>query len=543
MVRLIFYRLDQIDLEAHGQVVFKLFQRIFTKYEDSHGDPQNHILARLDLGYYVIGTTMCKLAAQLKEPRETRNLRSWVKFRDFIAMEVTVQQFDTQQRQLGWLPQNQKEFSSYLELSGIPYDPSIAQQFGDRRFRFGREAAFLIHRVVQDLLRSIIGLHQKLYSPSEPPDRKPSEDDEKYAANVKRYDTATRDRFRRQLGELHEKLTLLLGFSELPNVLNCYIDSIRPLPNDNHTSVDVYGNLDDAIMLNQDINQEAVDREDLVQDETDDERHSDGTNGSKFDTAAQRHRKWQRRYKQWIRGIIAQIRAASHLGVVDLRSHSSRLQNTTFEFIHSKPPSDDHMEEWSSTVSRALAHDPSTRDAVIEVLSWLQDDDQDGQLNETYKWLFAWKFTGSFHCEAIIACRNIKRFMGLSPDAKRLRGSKIGVSKRCCVVCSFLLNAIRYGSYKTSWPGRPGMIWRCDLPEDCPYELVEIVSTNLDKYLSEVLVKALPLLAAERTKRQEKYLQWETHSDDSLAQSKDHPNPCGPNVTTGRNIWRSSPEG
>ncbi|KAL9629922.1 MAG: hypothetical protein Q9204_005003 [Flavoplaca sp. TL-2023a] len=526
--RLILYDLSSIDLQTHGHVVFKLAQRAHKEVADAN---EESLMTNITFIFYILGMSLQRLESRLREPLESPKRKSWIKFHEFLKRQITATDFETGQHDhLRWSHSHRNIFSARLTEANFRLDPALERKFEEPKIEFTRDVAYVFHQLVMESLITIVNspvvkighistkVPKRSRNVAEPLD---DDKDEAQQNRKKRYHT---DQFKLLVAAMQN----LLRIDALGNALHLYTRSIKPPP---RKDGDTVTSPDDELTQNQAINQEAVDAEygdnefhrnenNTGDDDTGGKSPSieshvlSGLTGSPKNTYTEGERKWQSSYEQWIQGILSQLKAAMSLGAGQPPGHTMKIQQTTFTFITADPPGR-KMEKWPLTINSILRDDWDTRDKVKEALATLRDtarkDDPFIKLkNEN------WKFTGAIHCEAMIACRNLAQTsMDTFYERNQSGASKIGVSKNCCLLCSWLLNAIsEEKSRALTYRGDSGLVWRYTLPKDCPLETAKQVSIRLDQYLANTLRGALGLLTAEADKRDRKQEIYEHSSQD-----------------------------
>lgn len=99
-------------------------------------------------------------------------------------------------------------------------------------------------------------------------------------------------------------------------------------------------------------------------------------------------------------------------------------------------------------------------------------------------------FTGTVHCEAIVAVDLVKHLKNLNPKPLPL----LGVSRRCCFVCAWFLHEI-YSYYIPGFDGKVSVareanrVWPVSLPKDTDVLIANKIIDRLRDLLHRKLVE------------------------------------------------------
>ena len=282
-------------------------------------------------------------------------------------------------------------------------------------------------------------------------------------------------------------------FTRLPNALKHYVESVKP-PCDSSSegALEDESTNDEALSLR--VNSEKANNDEQVND--------NDTNGAANQNPKELRGEgcsdvstWLAKCQQWISSIVRKPKATSSLVGLYRKSDTQRIENLSFIPIHTDPPTSG-MEDWIVTIKRALDVDiPGSRyvnecGSVIAALEGLCEAADD---HESYSWLdkTQWKFSGTVHCVAMLACRSFTTSPKSSPDFEERRlTSKTGVWGSCCYVCSLVLEE----AYRYLWRQIPDRVLSCTLPEVCPLERVMCISDELEMRLRRDLFDSFPKL-------------------------------------------------
>ncbi|KAL8854949.1 MAG: hypothetical protein Q9221_000145 [Calogaya cf. arnoldii] len=390
------YSLGDIDLESHGQVVFTLFRNIVTdrislseKPETNKSLEQKLSDSRMTFMLYILGTSLSKLGTLLKEPTEMNIQQSWPGFLEFLDVDPASQRFKDQQIGLQWSPRYQDQFSTLLDWfspdAAVKHKvqdqdhAAIKQKFRNRQLTFDRDTALFFHNIIKVTLKNIIHLHGKVFS-EEDGKKKANDGHKEEAKDAGKKEHAKDDGSEdeemskseeKAQNSIMQKPGRAINDFQLPHALNLYVESCPPICRSNHDASNVLGQLKDLDddnhqkKRNQALNEEAKNQEEIDDENLDHEISYDDPNKGDL-------RKWQERYKQWIRGIVSQFGAASYVAHMEIKGHTSRIQSTEFEFI-SAGQAPDKMEPWKETIQRALEPYPTECGKVVKALSRLRD--------------------------------------------------------------------------------------------------------------------------------------------------------------------------
>ena len=295
----------------------------------------------------------------------------------------------------------------------------------------------------------------------------------------------------KEFGKYPPKLVFTLErldrFTRLPNALKRYVESVKP-PCDSSSE----GALED-----ESTNDEALSLRVNSEKATNDEQVDDNdTNGAANQNPKEPRGEgcsdvstWRVKYQQWIPSIVRKSKATSSLVGLYRKGDTQRIENLSFIPIHTDPPTSG-IEDWILTTKRALDVDITGNEYHNDCHRILCEAADDW---ESYSWLdkTQWKFSGTVHCVAMLACRSFTTSPKSSPDFEERRlTSKTGVWGSCCYVCSLVLEE----AYRYLWRQIPDRVWSGTLPEDCPLERVMCISEELEMRLRRDLLDSLPKL-------------------------------------------------
>ena len=472
------------------------------------------------LQLYVVGMSIPKLDSHLKEYKDVKK-SDWSGFYEFLEGSVSEANFNPKPKPMLWSAWDKRNFARLLEKWKQEPGPNLNEKI--ERGQFDHGVALVFHHLLAKIIVYILqqrnamnvqSPHAERLAPSMPFQRQ----------------SCFRPGFRR----LHWALGNLTVLLELPSAMKLYTGSVTPTfrstqnasrsrdstyqphPSDSRSG-DEDSTADDST------NDDSTDDDSTDDDSADDDSaDEDSADEYKAKGASVRHiscpRKshhgkysegdvlpckapmsvvqWRKKYLAWITGILRQWRAASHLVNLEQQipvvRHISKLSFTPV--MASKP--DTEMEHWKCTIRRVLRI--QDRKAFSEIKNYLSVLAENASRTSTYSWLQKWRFCGAVHCEALIACENLKNARTKSSmepgKLTRETKSKIGVSKRCCTVCTFLLQNLRQPAGHipplgpVAYLGSSGKIWGCALPKECPVDLAEVVNDRLSEYLREALL-------------------------------------------------------
>jgi len=445
-------------------MVFQLLQTYLKLEASSPNDLDACFRARMDFKCYVIGMSLAKLHAQVEE-RDWAVKKYEKGFRQFLESEVDEHQFHVSKTDLKWTPILKKRFLEHANaIEGLHLDFIALAQKVEVSGSFDIDLARVIHQILRfnfdQIVQSLNELQQLRLSKFDQGNK------------FSQQQTHKLENFTKKFEKLVTCLLALQAFvADCKKLFSFYREVINAPNRKSHPSSSTMR-----------------------------------CEGDKSED----NKVWLDSYINWIKKIVRQSMAAARLTSLSKHPYERHLMELQIESIEVEQPSAT-MEDWKRTISQIYSQETTYHiagtDSNEKISQQVQDCLKDLANNAPYKenscynWLIEWKFTGAIHCEAMIACKNIVR----PTKNSRMRNMGIGVSKRCCVVCSYILQeAARLGVdlYKDSsiaklfvnYLGNSNKIFSCALPEECPLEVAEKVSKRLDELLQEKLTESLPSL-------------------------------------------------
>lgn len=421
--------------------------------------------ARTDFKYYVIGMSLARLCAQVEE-------RVWVTtkyeegFRQFLESKPDEHQFHALETKPNWTSKLTKNFLLHANITeGLHLDSIALEQKLKASDNFDIDLARVIHQILRFRFGQIVQNLNDLQTRFPPPEFRGGKifpDQQPFILQS----------FTEIFAELVSSLFALSSFtSKCEDLFSLYREAINVPRRKSHNSTFTMPGKRDR-------------------DEDDEE--------------------WLASYINWVKKIVRQAGAAGLLTGLNNLHYENQLRELQIELIEATQPSEE-MEDWKETISQiysrrstySIAGQDSNWSTSQEVLRCLQLLANNASLKvaSCYSPLIGWEFKGAIHCEATIGCQNI---VGPIRDS-RSPEVKIGVSKRCCMVCAYILQEVTRLSVSSSancsiaqlsvgYFGNSNKIFPCALPTDCPLKVAEKVSERLDTLLQEKLTESLPSL-------------------------------------------------
>jgi len=428
----------------HAQMVFDLFQAFLKQRSALPQDKSASRPARTAFQYYVLGMGLEKLSHKV-EDREWATDTYEKGFRDFLEGKTDESQFHALEKPPRWSGNVKIRFlqiaknTECLHLKYTTLKRKIAANGN-----FDIDLARVVHEIMRFRFRRIVQSLAELQKL--PPSESPPTDEQI-------------DKFTKSFENLHYFLFTLHSFVEIcDDLFSLYCEAINA-PKKKSCSSDpekpgmtIIDNL------------------------------------------------WHKSYTSWIRDIVRQARSAGRL--ISLQPHYRRsVMKLQFESIQTDKPSEE-MEDWEMTINKIYGRNTESNtarwnDAQLVKMYLTRLSRQPPKLESLYVRLRDWKFGGAIHCEATIACKNITK---PTKDSRAFIAG-IGVSKQCCVVCSYILQEVTKHLESPSsarlhvdFRGESKKIWPCALPKDCPLSVAQRVSERFDELLLGIFTQCLPSL-------------------------------------------------
>lgn len=346
--------------------------------------------------------------------------------------------------------EEQTELLKVLELARVPIDAKT-QDYIDRSL-LTKHVVILFHRIFKVSFTTINEQLHRLQSQNIYPS---SRNEDTWIQQ--------RDSFKSDLKDLFLHLTILqLCVHNNKGIMQSYIEAIKT---------------DEAMPSTSIVSPHDDDDDEMENDEIDEEV-------------------WSNAYLEWITRIVRQTTAAGLLTSLS-SSEKKRFLGLNFDIADEEAPNTTR-EFWETTIKKIYTgQDQKMRRRVLTALRALANGDKEyAELGNNWENTFK----GAIHCEAMIAVRNFTDTKGLSVPCLR---PKVGVSKRCCVTCTLLLDSVVESQYDSGIPrssiyvGPSHKIWPIALPKHCPVPVAQQVADGLDEALRKTFENCIDALEAK----------------------------------------------
>ncbi|KAL8982361.1 MAG: hypothetical protein Q9205_003105 [Flavoplaca limonia] len=429
------YCVQRVDLsfQTHAFLVFDLLMNLLNIAILEDVPKDRLVVAQENLVCYVTVASIPELDAALAGPKDLAG-RPRIGFHDFLDANNPAQYFSAQERSLSRTDRTCRIYEALASAVNLDISKTDLRAKPSQRI-FDREFALFMHQIVAVLFNRIL-------------DSLAAISDKKA-----RHKTFTRTFY-------HNRAKFGKEFKE-------------------------------RLEIGQEVQEYRQEESD--HDSGDEDTTIDATSSHEKDHSVKEDQRWRKMYKSWLTGITKMARAAVAPKELNYHLHDAkRIQKLQFKCLQPEIP-DRSMEDWKESIKRVLLEDQATTlRTTLELISNLQTMANLNK-NEVYLYLDNWNFTGTVHCEAAIACSHHAALTSQQP-IKRQSQSKIGISKRCCVVCTWVLAELEsnqsLNTRAIDFLNSSSRIYQVSLPKNCPIGVARRVQSFLDQYLRLALKHA-----------------------------------------------------